>query len=160
MRRVDKLENIKFIFYFTLSHIASYTVAGLIALNISEDIYKSRNRLCSFLRDMDDKSESQHVKKYFLPAQIIRGGLMAVILLPILNTILAFSFLDKIIFFSGLMFVYTHFAAVSPFIDNIEGFVYFKNKYLRKKAFLKFQFEMIIYSILFSFLLALLYSLF
>lgn len=50
--------------------------------------------------------------------------------------------------------------AAPPFIDNIEGFVYFKNKYLQKKAFLKFQLEMIIYSLLFSFLLALLFLIF
>jgi hypothetical protein len=152
--------NLKFIFFFTISHITAYTVAGLIALNISDDIYKSRNRLCDFLRDMEDKSESRHVQKFVFPAQIIRGVLMAVILLPFLNTILIFSFLEKIIFFSGLMFVYTHFSAVSPFIDNIEGFVYFKNKYLEKKAFLKFQLEMIIYSILFGFLLSSIYLIF
>ena len=154
------MENLKFIFYFTLSHLIAYTTAGVIALKISKDIYESKNRHCDFLRDMADKSESSHVKKYFLPAQIMRGILMAAVLIPVLDSILAFNFIGKIIFFSGLMFVYTHFAAVSPFIDNIEGFVYFKNKYLRQKAFLKFQVEMILYSILFSVLLSSIYSIF
>lgn len=154
------MNNLVFIFVFTLSHLTAYTVAGVIALNISQDIYKSRNRLCNFLRDMDDSEESSHVKKYFFPAQLIRGILMASVLLPLLNSISALSFLEKFIFFSGLMFVFTHFAAVSPFIDNIEGFVYFKNKYLQKKAFLKFQLEMIIYSLLFALLLSASYLLF
>ena len=154
------MENLNFVFYFTISHIIAYTIAGVIALKISKDIYESKNRHCNFLRDMGDKSESSHVQKYFLPAQLMRGILMAAVLLPILDTILAFDFISKIIFFSGLMFVYTHFAAGSPFIDNIEGFVYFKQKYLQKKAFLKFQVEMIIYSILFAVLLSSIYSIF
>ena len=154
------MENLKFIFYFTLSHIIAYTTAGVIALKISKDIYESKSRHCDFLRDMGDENETRHVQKYFLPAQIIRGIMMAAVLLPILDTILAFDFVTMIIFFSGLMFVYTHFAAVSPFIDNIEGFVYFKNKYLQKKEFLKFQFEMILYSILFGILLSSTYLIF
>ena len=148
------MENLKFILFFTLSHIIAYTIAGVIALKISKDIYENKNRHCDFLRDMGDKNESSHVNKYFLPAQIMRGILMAAVLLPFLDTILGFDFITKIMFFSVLMFVYTHFAAASPFIDNIEGFVYFKNKYLQKKAFLKFQLEMILYSILFGVLLA------
>jgi hypothetical protein len=56
-------------------------------------------------------------------------------------------------FFSGLMFIYTHLAAVSPFMDNIEGLVYFKEKYLVRKFFLKFQVEMILYSLLFGLLI-------
>jgi len=154
------VNNLMFIFVFTLSHLIAYTVAGVIALNISQDIYESRNRLCNFLRDMSDSEESRHVKKYFFPAQLIRGVLMASVLLPLINTISAFSFLERFIFFAGLMFVFTHFAAVSPFIDNIEGFVYFKNKYLQKKAFLKFQLEMILYSLLFASLLSASYFLF
>jgi len=48
------------------------------------------------------------------------------------------------------MFIYSHLAAVSPFIDNIEGQVYFKESYLVRKYFLKFQFEMVLYTLLFG----------
>jgi hypothetical protein len=75
---------------------------------------------------------------------------MSLILLPVLGALLELTFIFKLLFFSSLMFVYTHLAAASPFIDNIEGFVYFKKDYLMKKYFLKFQFEMILYSILFG----------
>ena len=37
-------------------------------------------------------------------------------------------FVVRINFFGSLMFVYTHIAAVSPCIDNIEGYVYFKKE--------------------------------
>jgi hypothetical protein len=36
---------------------------------------------------------------------------------------------------------------VAPAPDNIEGFVYLKEKFFKKFAFLKFQLEMLIYSV-------------
>ncbi len=150
------MEYIKFGLFFVLAHTISYIAAGAIALSISKDIYESKNRHCDFLRDMADKESSSHVSFYFLPAQILRGLLMAVILLPVIGALLELTFIFKLLFFSSLMFVYTHLAAASPFIDNIEGFVYFKKEYLMKRYFLKFQFEMILYSILFGLSISLL----
>lgn len=141
---------LKFSLLFILSHIVAYIIAGAISLKISEDIYKTKNRHCDFLRDMSEEEESKHVKIYFFPAQIIRGFLMSVVILPLLNNIVILSNFLIFIFFSGLMFIYTHIASVSPFMDNIEGYVYLKEKYFKKKFFIKFQLEMIIYSILFG----------
>lgn len=149
------MEYLKFILYFIIAHGVAYTTAGVIALKISKDIYESKSRHCDFLRDMSDKEESKHVSTYFLPAQILRGLLMAVVLFPVLGVFQGFSLGMNFIFFASLMFVYTHIAAVSPFIDNIEGWVYFKKNYLQKKFFLKFQLEMLIYGILFGLLMSL-----
>ena len=149
------MEYIKFSLFFILSHGITYLIAGAMALKISKDIYENRKRLCTFLRDMADKEESLHVSLYFIPAQILRGLLMSIVLYPFLDVLVGFSFGLKFIFFCSLMFVYTHIAAASPFIDNIEGFVYFKNEYLKKKSFIKFQLEMIIYSILFGLIMSL-----
>lgn len=146
------MDYLKFIFLFTFAHSLSYTIAGAISLGFSKDIYETKDRHTTFLRDMSDKKESQHVSKYFLPAQIVRGFLMSLVLLPLLPSIKDLSFGWMVAFFSGLMFIYTHLAAVSPFMDNIEGLVYFKERYLVRKFFLKFQVEMILYSLLFSLL--------
>ncbi len=62
----------------------------------------------------------------------------------------------QFVFFGLLVFIYTHLAAASPFIDNIEGFVYFKKEYLKKKFFIKFQMEMVLYSILFGIFISIL----
>ncbi|MGM0625570.1 MAG: hypothetical protein ACQES0_06810 [Bacteroidota bacterium] len=148
------MEYLGFSFFFILSHILAYTIAGVIALGISKDIYESKARLCDFLRDMADKQESKHVSRYFLPAQIIRGLLMSVILFPLLPAISDFPFHISSLFFAGLMFVFTHLAAASPFIDNIEGWVYFKKKYIRKSAIAKFQTEMLTYAVLFGLLIS------
>jgi hypothetical protein len=148
------MDYLKFTALFVLMHVIAYTAAGAIALRFSKDIYESKKRHCTFLRDMSDKEESQYVSKFFLPAQLVRGLLMAVVLFPFLQTFADMSFGARLAFFSSLMFVYTHFAAVSPFMDNIEGFVYFKKEYLVRKFFLKFQYEMVIYSLLFGVLLS------
>jgi len=147
------MEYLKFSLLFTLAHTLAYIIAGVIALGFSKDIYETKNRHATFLRDMSNKEESWHVSKNFLPAQIVRGLLMSLVLFPLLPSIAAQSFGLNVAFFSGLMFIYTHLAAVSPFLDNIEGLVYFKKKYLVRKFFLKFQAEMILYSLLFGLLI-------
>lgn len=148
------MEYIKFSLFFVLAHTVSYTIAGVIALSISKDIYESKSRHCDFLRDMSDEDESKYVGVYFIPAQILRGTLMSIILYPLLNSIADFTFLVSAIFFASLMLIYTHIAAVSPFIDNIEGYVYFKKEYLMRKYFMKFQLEMILYCVFFGLLIS------
>jgi hypothetical protein len=141
---------IKFVVFFVVVHTIAYTIAGAIALAVSKDIYEEKSRHCDFLRDMSNPDESKRVSKYFLPAQMMRGFLMPIVLIPLLEGIINFSLIESFIFFAGIMFIYTHLAAASPFIDNIEGQVYFKKAYLVKKYFLKFQFEMVIYVIIFA----------
>lgn len=67
------MEYLTFILVFVVSHAAAYTVAGSIALSFSKDIYKTKERHATFLRDMSENAESRHVSKWFLPAQIVRG---------------------------------------------------------------------------------------
>ena len=124
-----------FIILFVFFHLTSYTLAGALSLKMSKDIYESKQRHCDFLRDMSDKEESRHVTVYFLPAQIIRGLLMSLVLVPLLPAIIQLSLLMRLLFFGGMMFIFTHFAAASPFPDNLEGLVYFKQRYIGKKFF-------------------------
>ena len=146
---------IKFILWFELAHIVAYIVTGVIALSISKDIYEDKDRLCTFMRDMKNPKENKGIGMLFIPAQILRALLMSLVLLPVVDYLITFSFFQQFIFFSSLMFIFTHIAAVSPFIDNIEGLVYFKKEYIKKGTFIKFQLEMIIYSVIFSIILSL-----
>ena len=144
------MQIIGFVVVFTLAHALAYTIAGVIALQISKDIYEGKKRLCTFLNDMSDETERAHVQRWFLPAQLLRGALMAIVLLPILSALQQLSTLLLFLFFVMLMFVYTHVSSASPFIDNIEGQVYFRKEYVMKQALVKFQLEMIIYATIFS----------
>ena len=138
---------IKFILLFTIAHAVSYSLAGAIALRFSKDIYEGKDRLCDYKKDMADEKERKHVAKYFFPAQILRGLLMGLVLLPLLSAIGELTMIKQFIVFAGLMFVYTHISAAAASPDNIEGLLIFKNKYLVRKTFLKFQLEMVMYSI-------------
>jgi len=144
------MEYLKFTLLFVFFHTLSYTLAGALALRFSGDIYRDRSRLCTFLRDMNDREESAHVQKYFFLAQIPRALLMALVLFPLLEPLRELAPGMRFVFFSGLMFVYTHLSAASPFPDNIEGQVYFRPEYLKKGSFLRFQMEMLIYCVLFG----------
>ncbi len=143
-----------FSFWFTLIHVASYTLAGVLALRISKDIYEGKSRLMDYLKDMSVDAESRHVQKWFLPAQILRGLLLSIIIYPILGPLGELDLGLRFAFFAGLMFIYTHLACAAPCPDNIEGFVYLKERYMTRSSFFKFQLEMAIYSLLVGFLVS------
>ena len=144
------MEYLIFSFCFIVVHTGAYTAAGAIALKLSKDIYEGRTRYADFLRDMSDPNESRHVQKLFIPAQLVRGLLMSVVLYPLLGLLGDLSFGLRFLFLAGLMFIYTDFASAVPFPTNIEGYVYMKQRYMQTKFFWKFYLEMIIYSILFG----------
>jgi hypothetical protein len=139
-----------FTFWFTIIHTGAYILAGVVALKISKDIYESKERYADFLRDMGDPAESRHVQKTFIPAQLVRGIIMSLVLYPVLEALTEISFLARFFFFAGLMFVYTEISSSVPFPTNIEGFVYMKQKFIQANKIWKFWLEIIIYSIIFA----------
>ncbi|MDG6222058.1 MAG: hypothetical protein IAX21_08105 [Candidatus Bathyarchaeota archaeon] len=151
---MDFAEYIMFSFWFIVIHTGAYTIAGMIALKISGNLYEEKNRVMDYLRNMSDEKESKHVNKYFIPAQLIRGLLLSVVLYPILGLLGEITFPLRFAFLSGLMFIYTDFASAIPFSNNIEGFVYMKKRYLKMDSFWKLYLETIMYSLIFGFLAA------
>jgi len=139
-----------FTFWFTIIHTAAYILAGVIALKISKDIYESKARYADFLRDMGDSTESKHMQNTFIPAQLVRGVIMSLVLYPVLGILGEITFLARFFFFAGLMFVYTEISSAVPFPTNIEGFVYMKQKYMQGNKIWKFWLEIIIYSVIFA----------
>jgi len=141
-----------FSIWFIVIHTAAYTIAGALALKVSRDLYEEQKRLIDYVRNMSDESDKRHVEKWFLPAQIIRGLLLSMVLYPILGLLGDVSFVIRFLFLSSLMFIYTDVGSAIPFPHNIEGLVYMKPKYLKRKAMGKLYLEMIIYSIVFGLL--------
>lgn len=139
---------------FIIFHTIAYTLAGALTLKISKEVYESKSRLMDYLRDMSVEKENKIVSKRFFPAQLLRGFLMSIVLYPLLIPLRELDFFMRFAFFIGTMFIFTHLACAAPCPDNIEGFVYIKNRYFSRPSFLKFQFEMIIYSLTFAILLS------
>jgi hypothetical protein len=136
---------------FVVIHTAAYTIAGVFALRVSKDLYEGENRLLDFLRDTAVPEDSKHLAKWLIPSQVVRGLLLSIVLYPILGALGDLSFGLRFAFMGGLMFVYMDIASAVPFIANIEGFVYLKERYLKKENIWKIQIEMVIYSLLFGF---------
>ena len=128
----------------------AYTVAGALILKVSKRIYEGKCRMMDYVRDMSDQNESRHVQRWFLPAQLVRGLLLSVVLYPVLSPMGEMDFGTRFAFLADLMFIYTHIACAAPCADNIEGFVYMKPRYFVRTAFFKYQLEMLVYSALFA----------
>jgi hypothetical protein len=135
---------------FVIIHAASYTLAGALALKFSKDLYEEKERLLDWIRNMSDESDKKHVEKWFLPAQIIRGIFLSIVLYPILDPLSEISYLLRVMFLGSLMFIYADLASAVPFPHNIEGFVYMKSKYMDILSKGKLYLEMAIYSIVFA----------
>jgi len=144
------IEYAVFVAGFTVIHTLAYTVAGLIELQFADFIYGGEDRRVDFVRDVTIPEESSWVGRAFLPAQLARGVLMAIVLLPLLGAIEDLTYGIRVAFLAGLMFVYADLASAVPFPNTIEGLVYLQEKYVSRDAFLAIQFEAVVYSLLFG----------
>ncbi|OKY77194.1 MAG: hypothetical protein BTN85_1841 [Candidatus Methanohalarchaeum thermophilum] len=144
-----------FVLFFVFFHVVSYFVAGMIAYSISKNLYVGSDRLLDFLVSPEEEGETGFTVRRVLPAQLVRGLLMSVLLIPLIGTIADFSLGIRFLFFAGLMFIYTDLSSAAPFPSNIEGFVYMKKKYVKKEVFWKTQVEMVVYSLVFGVLISL-----
>lgn len=139
---------LQFTLWFTVVHAAAYVVAGVISLAFSKDLYAQKGRTLDFLRDMNDPHESGHVNRTFLPAQIVRGVLMSVVLYPILGALGDMSVALRFVFLASLAFIYLEVASSIPFPTNVEGYVYLRDRYRGIPAVWKLYFEAILYAVL------------
>jgi hypothetical protein len=144
------IEYAVFVAGFAVVHTAAYTVAGVIELQFADFIYGGEERRVDFVRDMTIPEESTRIGLVFLPAQLVRGVLMAIVLLPLLGAIGDLTYGVRVAFLAGLMFVYADLASAVPFPNTIEGLVYLKEEYVSADVFLTVQFEAVVYSLLFG----------
>jgi hypothetical protein len=134
--------------WFTLIHTVAYVLAGVIALSISKDLYAEKGRRLDFLRDTADERENRLVQRSFIPAQLVRGVLLSVVLFPILGALGEMSVALRFVFLASLTFVYLEVASSIPFPTNIEGWVYMKERYRSLPSVWKLYLEAVLYSLL------------
>ena len=112
------MENLKFIWRITASHIISYFCAGIFALFVIDyKVWFSEGAISSFMLPTDTPIVALG------PAlQIIRGIVMALILLPLKNVIIEeeYGFLKLWLLILGLSVISTFAAAMG----SIDGFIY------------------------------------
>lgn len=146
---------IKFSLLFFAIHFVCYVIAGVIDKQLAKNMYEGKDRLYkAFFRDMEDKTESNRIAKLLIPSQLLRGLLMSLVLYPILPYLQELTFYMQFLFMSGLMFVYADFASAVPFSNTIEGIIYLKKEFVKRRVFWIIQLEAILYSIMFGVLSA------
>ncbi|MFW5758788.1 MAG: hypothetical protein ACOCYO_08910 [Bacteroidota bacterium] len=149
------IDYIYFSLLFFIIHFVCYVIAGVIDLQLAKKMYSGKNRLYkSFFRNMEDDKESKRIARLLIPSQFIRAIFMSLVLYPILPFLKDLTFEIQFIFMASLMFVYADFASAIPFSNTIEGIVYLKKEFVKKRVFWTIQLEAILYSILFGLLSA------
>jgi len=78
-----------------------------------------------------------------IPGQLLRALLIGLVLLPLHSALKEWAGLKIFLFFSGLLFVLTHFSSAVPSPANIEGLVYMRPEFIQL-GFNKMQPEMIL----------------
>lgn len=145
------MEYITFSFFFFLIHTISYYVAGIINYQFSQKMYGGRDHLYkSFLRNMSDPKEALMVNMKIIPVQLVRAFFMSIVLYPVLGRLAELSFGLRFAFMGGLMFVYADFCSAIPFSNTLEGLIYMKPEFTKRKIFWTIQMEAIIYSLIFG----------
>ena len=145
------MEYLRFTLLFFVIHTIAYYIAGAINYQFSKKLYGGRDQLYkSFLRNMSNPSEAINVNKKIIPVQLVRAVFMSIVLYPVLGVLGDLSFGLKSLFFGGLMFVYADFCSAIPFSNTLEGLIYMKPEFVKRKVFWTIQMEAIIYSLLFG----------
>jgi hypothetical protein len=141
------IDYIYFSLLFFIIHLVCYVIAGVIDLQLAKKMYSGKNRIFkSFFRNMEDDQESKRIAKLLIPSQLIRAIFMSLVLYPVLPFLKDLTFEIQFIFMASLMFVYADFASAIPFSNTIEGIVYLKKEFVKKRVFWTIQLEAILYS--------------
>jgi hypothetical protein len=95
-----------------------------------------------FLRTEADRELWPHVVNWFLPAEILRGFLIAVVFYPLYDFLKAWPFLRRLFYVASLYLVLGFWAASVPGAGAIEGMV-FMRPFITSEIHLHVQPEMI-----------------
>jgi hypothetical protein len=161
IKRRNKMikKSLIFISIFTISHIITYYIVGALAYAlITNQFYSGETPSFIFMRTESNPELWSHVMLWMLPGQILRGILMSLPLLLIIDPIMSFSKIKRALFVSFLYFIFSHLSAAGPTTSNIEGFIYFKPVYFTASIFFLTQPEIILQSLGLGFIFSIIIS--
>lgn len=117
-----------FVLLVTAAHAATYFVAGALAFAmLTHGLYEGADPLFgSYVRTPGEPALWQHVTTWFLPAQLLRGLLIGIALIPFLPALRSLSVARRALAISGLYLVVGFWAAAVAAPGNIEGLVYLR----------------------------------
>jgi hypothetical protein len=112
----------------TLAHVVTYFIAGALAYSLlTKQFYEGSNPIfATFMRTQAEPDLWSHVMTWFIPAQVLRGALIAAALYPLFDTLSAWSFSKRFFSIAALYLVLGFWAAAVAAPGNIEGLVYLR----------------------------------
>jgi hypothetical protein len=136
-------------------HVTTYFLAGAAAYHLlTKEFYVGPKAIfASFMRTEAEPALFSHVVTWFLPAQILRGLLIAAALYPLLDTLRAWSFLKRFLSIASLYLVLGFWAATVAAPGTIEGMVYMR-PFITPYVHLKVQPEIVGQGLALAFLIA------
>ena len=139
----------------TAAHVTTYFLAGALAYNfLTKEFYIGPNPIfASFMRTEAQPEMWSHVVRWFLPAQILRGLLMAMVLYPLFDTLKAWSFGKRYMLIAALYLVLGFWGATVAAPGTIEGMVYLR-PFITPEVHLRVQPEIIGQGLALAFLIA------
>ena len=107
-------------------HAVTYLVVGAAAYQLStKEFYVGEDALFkTFMRSEDNADQWQHVMHWFLPAQLLRGFLMAAVLYPFFEVLRGWGWRKRFAAISGLYVGLGYWGATVAAPGTIEGMVY------------------------------------
>lgn len=135
-----------------LIYALAYLFVGAIAYALlTKQFYVGDDPIFTvFLRSESDPALWAHVMTWQFPMLLLRSLLIALVLLPFVTTLQAFSFKKRTVVLFALVFILIHIAAAAPSPSNLEGIVYIRPELISLEAFLLTQPEMIAQSLVFA----------
>ncbi len=110
------------------AQVTTYFLAGAAAYPLlTKQFYVGpRPIFAIFLRTEAEPELWSHVVRWFLPAEILRGFLIATVLYPLFDTLKNWPFLKRLLFIAGLYIVLGFWAATVAAPGTIEGMIYMR----------------------------------
>jgi len=121
----------RFVLLVAVAQAISYFVVGALAFaTLTHGLYEGANPLFgSYLRTPGESELWQHVTTWFLPAQLVRGALIGLVLCPFLPLLRRWSVSKRMAAVAGLYLVIGFWAAAVAAPGNIEGLVYLRPEF-------------------------------
>jgi hypothetical protein len=127
------------------AHVTTYFLVGAVFYPLlTKPYYVGPNPIfAAFLRTEADRQLWPHVVNWFLPAEILRGFLIAAVLYPLYDVLKAWPFLKRLFYIASLYLVLGFWAATVAAPGTIEGMVYMR-PFITPEVHLHVQPEMIL----------------
>ena len=110
------------------AHVTTYFLAGTIFYPLlTEQYYVGSNPIFAVsMRTAADRALWHHVVRWFLPAQVLRGVLIALVFYPLYDLLRGWSFLKRLFYIASVYLVLGFWAATVAAPGTIEGMVYLR----------------------------------